>query len=235
MPIRSYPLVLNRVVHIGQILTIGHFRMMRSLVSSFSAYELFKNIDSSVSERSRHSDDPSQGQGRLQLFRMFGGNVDMTITRETILAVIICNGGRLNLADANRVLRVRSDSDRVRAQLRRAADAGWVMSEGHSYWLLAESVVTDLAMLCRATAENDEAAVAHIVQYIGPPLPRVEGAWLDDRNYGSSLREELLADAVNALDEAAIKWPKNRPIVSASDALSSDCLSRRLRQWPQGL
>lgn len=208
---------------------------MGTLESSFSTYELFKNIGSAISNRSGHSDDPSQEQGRLQLFRMFGGNINMTITRETILAVIICNGGRLNLKDANRVLRVRSGSDRVRAQLRRAADAGWVMSEGHSYWLLAESVVTDIAMLCRATAANDEVAVAQLVQYIGPPLPRVEGAWLDDHNYGPSLREELLADAVNALDEAAIKWPENRPIVSASDALSSDCLSRRLRQWPKGL
>lgn len=206
---------------------------MRSIESSLNAYELFESIGSIISRQSNHNED--EKQGGLQLFRMFGGNINMTITRETILAVIVCNGGRLNLKDANRVLRVRNDSDRVRAQLRRAADAGWVISEGHSYWLLAESVVTDLAMLCRATAENDEVAVAKIVQYIGPPLPRVEGPWLDDRNYGKSLREELLADAVDALDAAAIKWPKNQPIVSASDALSSGCLSHRLRQWPQGL
>lgn len=209
--------------------------MMRQIEPPLSAFELFRNSDSDSSKRGRHSEDLIQVQGRVQLFRMYGGNANMTITRETILAMIICNSGRLNLKDANRILEVRSDSDRVRAQLRRAADAGWVMSEGHSYWLLAESVVTDLAILCMATAENDEIITARIAQYIGPPLPRVEGLWLDDRNYGPSLREELLADALNALDNAIAKWPKNQIIVSASDALSSGCLSRRLTQWPQGL
>lgn len=206
---------------------------MRPSALPFSAHELFEIFNRGV-EKGGYGEYRIQTQSKFQLFRMFGGNINMTIIRETILAMIIYNGGRLNLKDANRILGVRDDSDRVRGQLRRAADAGWLMSEGHSYWLLAETVVTDLAILCKATAEDDEETAAWIVQYIGPPLPRIEGPWLDDRHYGQSLREELLADAVNALDDAVSKWPKNQFIVSASDALSSG-LSRRLIQWPHGL
>ena len=160
------------------------------------------------------ADSPEEAE---KVFFLCGKNPGMRTTREELLAVVWVSQGRIELGEAARIMDRGASS--VRMLLRRATEDGWLDFMGGKYWRLDDEFATDLDLLDQAVSDDDLELAETVAKGFGPPLPRLDAAWLDHYVAGPTPREEITSLADRALAEAVERWPDSRLLRTAVDRL----------------
>ena len=170
----------------------------------------------------------------MLLFRLLGRMEELNPRQYNTLAFMLYNDRRVHKKEIASCLHVNDDQpskavEAIRSRLNRMPP-GWAEPDDRAdgYWMIPDTVHTDLDLLFEATERNNETLASALAAAAGPPMPMLEETdpetnWAHHRLLrGSNIKDELLARASDAIDTATEKWPSNPVFPQASDRLYGD-------------
>ena len=167
----------------------------------------------------------------MLLFRLLGRMEELTPRQYNTLAFMLHFDRRVHKGEIAALLHVNDDhpskaAEAIRSRLNRVPP-GWVEPDDKAdgFWIIPDTVHTDLDLLIEATEQNNETLAAALAAAAGPPLPLLEETdretnWAHHRLLnGRSVKDNLLTRASHTIDTATEKWPDNPVFPQASDRL----------------
>ncbi len=167
----------------------------------------------------------------MLLFRLLGRMEELNPRQYNTLAFMLYNDRRVHKKEIATCLHVNDDqpskaAEAIRSRMNRMPP-GWAEPDDRAdgFWIIPDTVHTDLDLLIEATEQNNETLASALAAAAGPPLPMLEETdpetnWAHHRLLrGGNVKDELLARASDAIDTATEKWDGNPVFPQASDRL----------------